>query len=422
MLQSKLFTKTIKQTPKDETSVNAQLLIRAGFVSKQMAGVYNYLPLGLRVLTRIQNIIREEMNAIGGQEILMPTLTQEESYKQTGRDKTMEDVLFSTIGQGDAKMFLNPTHEEIITPLAQKFVLSYKDLPLAVYQIQNKFRNEARAKSGLLRGREFNMKDLYSFHATEKDLDSYYEIVKEAYFKIYNRLGIGDVTLLTFASGGTFSKYSHEFQTLCEAGEDIVHVCEKCRVAVNKEIIDEQNNCPECGNKKLIAKKAIEVGNIFKQKTKFTAAFNFTWVDENGDEQPVEMAAYGIGPSRIMGAIVELFHDDAGMIWPKNVAPFSAHLIALTNDKDVVSTAKKIYEKYNADSILFDERDDKSIGEKLVDADLIGIPLRIVISKRTLQQDSVEVKCRHARRQGGGEKEARLVKIKELDEACFKNS
>lgn len=394
--------------------MNAQLLIRAGFVSKQMAGVYNYLPLGLRVLTRIQNIIREEMNAIGGQEILMPTLTQEENYKQTGRDRTMVDVLFSTMGQGDAKIFLNPTHEEVVTPLVQKFVLSYKDLPLAVYQIQNKFRNEARAKSGLLRGREFNMKDFYSFHATEKDLDKYYEIVKDAYFKIYSRLGIGDVTLLTFASGGTFSKYSHEFQTLCEAGEDVIYVCEKCHVAVNKEIIDEQDTCPECGGKKLVAQKAIEVGNIFKQRTKFTAAFDFKWVDENGDEQPVEMAAYGIGPSRIMGTIVELFHDDAGIIWPKNVAPFSAHLIALTNDKDVVATAKKIYEQYNQDNILFDEREDKSIGEKLIDADLIGIPARIIVSKKTLQQDSCEVKCR-------GEKEARLVKIKELGAACFKN-
>jgi prolyl-tRNA synthetase len=407
MLQSKLFSKTSKNIPKDETSVNAQLLIRAGFVSKQMAGVYNYLPLGLRVLTKIQNIIREEMNAIGGQEILMPTLTQEENYKQTGRDKAMADVLFSTLGAGDAKIFLNPTHEEIVTPLVQKFVLSYKDLPLAVYQIQNKYRNEARAKSGLLRGREFNMKDLYSFHADEKDLDAFYEKVKAAYFKIYNRLGIGDLTLLTYASGGTFSKYSHEFQTLCEAGEDIVYVCEKCKIAVNKEIIDEQSACPVCGNKKLAPKKAIEVGNIFKQRAKFTGAFNFQCVDEDGEEQPVEMAAYGIGPSRIMGALVEIFHDDAGIIWPKGVAPFDAHLIALNKEEDVALTAKKIYERFGADKILFDDRMNKTAGEKLADADLIGIPLRIIVSKKTLQEDSVEVKYR-------GEKEARLVKIKEL--------
>ena len=407
MLQSKLFSKTSKNIPKDEASVNAQLLIRAGFVSKQMAGVYNYLPLGLRVLTRIQNVIREEINAIGGQEILMPTLTQEENYKQTGRDKSMADVLFSTLGAGDAKIFLNPTHEEIVTPLVQKFVLSYKDLPLAVYQIQNKYRNEARAKSGLLRGREFNMKDLYSFHADEKGLDAFYEKVKAAYFKIYNRLGIGDLTLLTYASGGTFSKYSHEFQTLCEAGEDIIYVCEKCKVAVNKEIIDEQNACPVCGNKKLVAKKAIEVGNIFKQRTKFTGAFNFQCVDEDGEEQPVEMAAYGIGPSRIMGTLVEIFHDDAGIIWPKGVAPFDAHLIALTKEDDVALTAKKIYERFGVDKILFDDRTDKTAGEKLADADLIGIPLRIIVSKKTLQEDSVEVKYR-------GEKEARLVKIKEL--------
>jgi prolyl-tRNA synthetase len=414
MLQSKLFTKTSKQFPKDETSVNAQLLIRAGFISKQMAGVYNYLPLGLRVLTKIQNIIREEMNAVGGQELLMPTLTQEENYKQTGRDKAMGDVLFSVLGQGDAKIFLNPTHEEIVTPLVRKFVVSYRDLPIAVYQIQNKFRNEARAKSGLLRGREFNMKDLYSFHSTEADMDAYYEIVKNAYLKIYERLGIGEVTYLTFASGGTFSKYSHEFQTLCEAGEDEIYVCEKCRVAVNKEIIDEQKVCPECGNKKLSVEKAIEVGNIFKQRTKFTSAFDFTWTDENGEARPVEMAAYGIGPSRIMGTLVELFHDAAGIVWPKNVAPFNAHLLALTKDEDVLAAARKIYEEFGEKiEILFDDRMDRSAGEKFVDADLIGIPLRIVVSKKTLQQGCAEVKCRD-------KNEAELVKLEDIG-GLFKN-
>ncbi|MCX6779911.1 MAG: prolyl-tRNA synthetase, partial [Candidatus Magasanikbacteria bacterium] len=246
MHYSKLFGKTSKTVSADEESINAQYLIRGGFVNKQMAGVYNYLPLGLRVLTKIQNIIREEMIAIGGNEILMPTLTQEESYKITGRD-TM-DVLFHTEGPGGAKYVLNPTHEEIVTPLVQKYAFSYNDLPLAVFQIQNKYRNEPRAKSGILRGREFNMKDLYSFHANEESLNEFYEIAKKAYHKIYARLGLGELTVLTYASGGAFSRYSHEFQTLCDVGEDTVYFCEKCRIGINKEIIDDQKACPECNN------------------------------------------------------------------------------------------------------------------------------------------------------------------------------
>ncbi|MBU1613468.1 prolyl-tRNA synthetase [Patescibacteria group bacterium] len=409
MLYSKLFGKTSKTAPADADSVNARLLTQAGFVSKQMAGVYNYLPLGLRVLNNIQNIIREEMNMIGGNELLMPTLTQEENYKETGRDVAMSDVLFSTEGAGGAKIYLNPTHEEVITPLVQKFVFSYKDLPLAVYQIQNKFRNEARAKSGLLRGREFSMKDLYSFHANEEDLNRYYEIVKDAYFKIYNRLGIGDITYLTFASGGTFSRYSHEFQTVCDIGEDLIYVCEKCHVAVNKEIIEEQNQCPECGNQDLVTKNAVEVGNIFKQKTKFTSAFKFLYKDENDAEQPVEMAAYGIGPSRVMGTLAEIFHDDKGIIWPESVAPFKVHLLALGKEDEAKNEAKKIYEELSAKGVevLYDDRDNVSAGAKMADADLIGIPYRVVVSKKTLAQGAVELKKRN-------EDDVEIIKIDEI--------
>lgn len=397
MRQSKLFTKSLKEAPKDEVSLNAQLLVRAGFVDKLMSGVYTFLPLGLRVLNKIQNIIREEIEAVGGQEIFMPTLTAEENYKQTGRDVAMVDVLFSTIGQGDAKLFLNPTHEEIVTPLVKKFTFSYRDLPLAVYQIQNKYRNESRAKSGLLRGREFSMKDLYSFHATEEDLNNYYEKVKESYFKIFNRLGIGEITLLTYASGGTFSKYSHEFQTLCEAGEDIIYVCEKCQVAINKEIIEEQNTCPVCGSKDLITKKAIEVGNIFKQRTKFTSAFHFTYKDEGGVEKPIEMAAYGIGPSRVMGTIVEVSHDDKGIIWPETVAPYQIHLISLCKDEEEIKKADELYNKLISEGkeVLYDDRDLRA-GEKFADSDLIGIPTRYIISPKTLGQGSVEVKKRNS--------------------------
>ncbi|MEK7064928.1 MAG: aminoacyl--tRNA ligase-related protein, partial [Patescibacteria group bacterium] len=325
MRQSKLFTKTQREAPKDEVSLNAQLLIRAGFVDKLMAGVYTYLPLGLRVLDKIKNIIREEINAVGGQEILMPALNPKENWVKTGRWDGL-DVLFRLEGAGGKEYALGASHEEVVTPLVQRFANSYKDLPVAVYQIQDKFRNEPRAKSGLLRGREFSMKDLYSFHANEKDLDGYYEKVKAAYLKIYERCGLGPLTHVVFASGGTFSKYSHEFQTITEYGEDTIFVCSKCGTGVNKEIIDEQKTCPECGNEKLEEKKSIEVGNIFKLKTKYSAAFDYKYTDEKGEKQIVTMGCYGIGPSRVLGTIVEVHHDDGGIIWPESVAPFQIHL------------------------------------------------------------------------------------------------
>src|SRR3989338_9238369 len=357
MLYSQLFGKTSKTAPADADCVNARLLTQAGFISKQMAGVYNYLPLGLRVLGKIQNIIREEMNAVGGNEILMPTLTQEENYKTTGRDNM--DILFRTIGPGEATYFLNPTHEEIVTPLVKKYGFSYQDLPQAVYQLQNKFRNEPRAKSGILRGREFNMKDLYSFHTDEADLDSFYEKVKKAYFKIYERVGLGDRTVLAYASGGSFSKYSHEFQTISHVGEDTIYLCERCHVAVNKEIIHEQTSCPECGSTKLTERHSIEVGNIFKLGTRFSKAVDLTYADKSGAAHPVIMACYGIGPSRLMGTLVEIFHDEKGIIWPESVAPFHVHLVGLDMDTRIVrNRAQRLYERLQKKGVrvLFDDR------------------------------------------------------------------
>ena len=407
MYYSKLFGKTSKSVSADEESINAQYLIRGGFVNKQMAGVYNYLPLGLRVLNKIQNIIREEMTAIGGNEILMPTLTQEESYKTTGRD-TM-DVLFHTEGPGGAKYVLNPTHEEVVTPLVQKYTFSYNDLPLAVFQIQNKYRNEPRAKSGILRGREFNMKDLYSFHASEESLNEFYEVAQKAYHKVYARLGLGDLTVLTYASGGAFSRYSHEFQTLCDVGEDTVYLCEKCRIGINKEIIADQTSCPQCGNVDLVEKKGIEVGNIFKLGTRFTDAFGFKFLDANGKEQAIPMGCYGIGPSRVMGTLVEVFHDDKGMIWPETVAPFKYHLVALGKEDETYAEAEKIYKNLTSAGaeVLFDDRRDVTAGVKFADADLIGLPIRLVVSKKTLAENSVEWK-------GRTDSEAKLVKISDL--------
>jgi len=407
MYYSKLFGKTSKSVSADEESINAQYLIRGGFVNKQMAGVYNYLPLGLRVLNKIQNIIREEMTAIGGDEILMPTLTQEESYKTTGRD-TM-DVLFHTEGPSGAKYVLNPTHEEVVTPLVQKYTFSYNDLPLAVFQIQNKYRNEPRAKSGILRGREFNMKDLYSFHANEESLNEFYEVAQKAYHKVYARLGLGDLTILTYASGGAFSRYSHEFQTLCDVGEDTVYLCEKCRIGINKEIIQDQTSCPQCGNVDLVEKKGIEVGNIFKLGTRFTDAFGFKFLDASGKEQAIPMGCYGIGPSRVMGTLVEVFHDDKGMVWPESVAPFKYHLVALGKEEETYAEAEKIYKNLTSAGaeVLFDDRRDVTAGVKFADADLIGLPIRLVVSKKTLAENSVEWK-------GRADAEAKLVKISDL--------
>ncbi|HLA26132.1 MAG TPA: aminoacyl--tRNA ligase-related protein [Patescibacteria group bacterium] len=384
MLYSELVGKTNK-TAKQFESINATLLQKGGYIRPLMSGVYSYLTLGLLVLRKIEQIVREEMSAVGGQEILMPVLHPKENWEATGRWDTM-DCLFKIKGSGGADMALGPTHEEIVTPLVQAYVLSYHDLPRAVFQIQTKFRNEARSKSGLLRGREFLMKDMYSFHSDEADLDQYYAKVEKAYEKIWNRLGLGDKTLKTYASGGAFSKFSHEYQTLSENGEDIIFICKKCNVAVNKEIFGEQNACLQCGNKDLLEKKAIEVGNIFKLKTRFSESFQFTYVDRGQSKKSVYMGCYGIGISRLMGVLVELFNDGKAIYWPKEVAPFDIHLIGLNQEDDTVcGNASALYNKLRAEgkSVLFDDRVNISAGEKFADADLIGIPTRLIISKRT---------------------------------------
>jgi len=403
MKQSKLFTKTKKEAPKDELSINAQLLIRAGFVDKLMAGVYTFLPLGLRVMKKIENIIREEMNAIGGQEITMPALQPKENWMTTGRWDTMDD-LYKVKDVSDREFALGATHEEVISPLAKKFVNSYKDLPLYAYQFQNKFRMELRSKSGLLRGREFLMKDLYSFHLTKKDLDEYYEKVKEAYFKIFERFGIREKTHLAFASGGTFSKYSHEFQTISQAGEDIIYVCNKCGLAINKEIKSETEKCPECGGTDFREEKAIETGNIFKLMNKYSKPFNLSVTDEKGENQEVMMGCYGIGLSRAMGTIVELNNDEKGMIWPEAVAPFKVHLLSLGKNEE----AEKIYQELTEKNgeVLFDDRE-ASAGAKFADSDLIGIPYRVVISEKSLASGGVEVKKR-------SEEKSEIIEVEKL--------
>lgn len=402
MRLSQLFTRTTKEASKEDVSKNAQLLTRAGYVNKLMAGVYSFLPLGLKVLAKIENIIREEMNAVGGQEVLLPALHPKENWEQTKRwDKV--DILFKLKGAGDRDLCLGPTHEEVVTPVVTGFIQSYRDLPQAVYQIQTKFRNEARAKSGLLRGREFRMKDLYSFHTNENDLSNYYDKVAEAYHRIYDRCGVGAQTLLTYASGGIFSKYSHEFQTITESGEDVIYRVPGTKIAINKEIIDDVEtlksvipNYKPGDEKKLEEVKAIEVGNIFKLATRFADDFGATYADEESKPQKIWMGCYGLGPSRLMGSIVECLADDKGLVWPDEIAPYQVHLVSLANEDADIAAVDKIYETLLSKNIevLYDDRAGFRAGEKFADADLIGIPHRLVVSAKTLKANQVEYKAR----------------------------
>ena len=414
MRLSQLFTKTNKIIPADEMSFNARVLMQAGFIDKLAAGVYTYLPLGLRVLKKIEGIIRQEMNAMGGQEILMPALTPKKNWEVTNRWNNF-DALFKLAGGDGHEYALGATHEEVVVPTVQQHVFSYKDLPVYVYQIQNKFRDEKRAKSGLLRGREFIMKDMYSFHADEADLNDFYKDMQKSYFRIFERCGLLDKTYLTFAAGGSFSKYSHEFQTLTSAGEDEIHICSNCNIAVNQAIIaDLKNQCPNCGNDKLRAAQAIEVGNIFRLKDKFSAPFHCDYTNETGNKKPVFMGCYGIGLGRLLGTIAEVCHDEKGLVWPREVAPATVHLVAV-NSPDVAEnnkiklTAEKIYKDLLAGGVevIFDDRDEASTGEKFADADLLGCPLRLVVSERSLNNDSVEVKKRN-------EEEKELVKLNKI--------
>ncbi len=410
MLQSKLFYKATREKAGDTESVSHDLLLRAGFIDQLSAGVYTFLPLGHKVLKNIEAVIRKNMQSapVSSQEMLMPVLHPKENWEKTGRWSTL-DILFKLKGAGDREFALGPTHEEVIAPLAKKIILSYKDLPYSIFQIQTKFRNELRAKSGILRTREFLMKDLYSFHATQEDLDGYYEKLIKTYVNIFKELGLGKLTYRTLASGGSFSKYSDEFQTITEAGEDIIYICKKCGLAINKEIKNENPSCPECKASDFEEKKAVEVGNIFKLGTKYSLPFDLKFKDKDGSEKPVIMGCFGMGISRAMGAVVEASHDDKGIIWPKNIAPFLAHLIELKGGPKVKTTAKKIYQdlQKNGIEVLYDDREDKSAGEKFAEADLMGMPYRIVVSEKTVEKNSAEVKERN-------KSSAKLVKVKQL--------
>lgn len=395
MRQSQLFTRVSRQIPKDEVSKNAQLLIRAGFIHKEMAGVYSFLPLGLRVLNKVIGVIREEIDAIGGQEITLTALQEKALWEKTDRwDDRKVDVWFKTALKNGTELGLGSTHEEPVTRLLAQYVNSYRDLPILAYQFQTKFRNEMRAKSGIMRVREFIMKDLYSFARTEEEHDALYASVRAAYIRIFERVGLGKLTYPTFASGGIFSKYSEEFQTVSEAGEDLIYIDDASAQALNKEVLSDEV-LADLGiqRKTLVEKKSIEVGNIFTLGTRFSDPLGLKYRDESGEERSVLMGCYGIGPGRVMGTIVEVLSDENGIIWPDAVAPFRVHLLSLGQRE----RADLVYHTLTTAGIevLYDDRD-ASAGEKFAESDLIGIPYQVIIGKQTIENNEAEVKRRES--------------------------
>ncbi len=401
MRQSRLFTKTRKNAPADEVAKNAQLLIRGGFVAKELAGVYALLPLGRRVQEKIIGLVRRAMDAIDGQEVSLTALQDANLWKTTDRwDDQRVDTWFKTKLKNDADVGLSFTHEEPLTRIMKNYIGSYRDLPKFVYQFQTKFRNELRAKSGLLRGREFLMKDLYSFTATDEELDDYYERVAASYATIFEAVGLGDLTYRTFASGGVFSKFSDEFQTLCDSGEDTIYVSRDKKVALNKEVYNDKV-LAELGVRQdeLTEAKAIEVGNIFKLGTRFSELLGLTFTDRQGHPRPVVMGSYGLGIGRLMGTIVEVLADDRGLVWPASVAPFRVHLVALGTETKNLTAADELYDRLTERGIevLYDDRD-LSPGQKFADSDLIGIPTRVVVSAKTMAAKKLEVKDRRSGR------------------------
>ena len=396
MKRSELFTKTTKTVPADEAALNAKLLIRAGYVHKEMAGVYAYLPLGLRVLEKIKAIIREEMNAIGGQELLMTNLQPKAVWETTRRwDDNVVDIWFKTKMQNGEELGLAWSHEEPILNMLHDYVHSYKDLPVAVYQFQTKLRNELRAKSGIMRGREFLMKDMYSVHATKEDLDRFYNQTIEAYQRIYDRLGIGNLTYVTFASGGAFTKFSHEFQTLCEAGEDWLYLDRERNIAVNEEVLDDAIQELGLDRSKLEKLRSAEVGNIFNFGTDKAEQMGVTFADSDNTQKPFYYGSYGIGVTRVMGVIAELFSDSRGLVWPDNIAPYRVYLVSIGDNADVLARTTEVYDSLRASGVdvLWDDRPVRP-GEKFADGDLMGIPHRVVVSERTMADGVLEYKGR----------------------------
>jgi len=399
MRVSKLFTKTSKTAPSDEVAKNAQLLIRAGFINKQMAGVYAFMPLGLRVLEKIKQIVREEMNAIGGQEVMMTTLQPKELWEKTDRwDDAKVDNWFKTKLANGTELGVGLTHEEPIVNSVGSYLNSYKDMPFSIYQIQSKFRNELRAKSGIMRCREFLMKDMYTFSRNQSEHEQEYEKVVAAYGRVYDRLGLGNITYRTYADGGIFTpRFSDEFQTLTDAGEDTIYVDEEKKIAINEEILTDENLAKlGLDREKLVQKKGVEVGNTFHLESKYTDALNLFYTDEHGEKQSIIMGCYGIGVSRIMGAIAEVFADEKGLVWPENIAPYKVYLVSIGSD-DTIKHTDELYDELilKGAEVLYDDRDVRP-GQKFADAELIGIPYRVTVSDRLMADNMYELVMRQS--------------------------
>lgn len=399
MRQSKLFTKTRREVPADEVSKNAKLLTKAGFVNKEMPGVYSILPLGMLVINKIKKIINDEMIQLGSSELLMSTLQEKEIWKKTNRwDDNKVDVWFKSKLKNDSEVGFGWSHEEPITEMMKYHINSYNDLPIIVHQFQNKLRNEVRAKSGIMRCREFIMKDMYSYSVDENEHMNFYNRTIESYKRIFNKVGLGEITYVTSASGGVFTdKFSHEFQTVCDAGEDIIYINKGKNIALNDEIFNDET-ISELGlsYSDFEKKKAAEVGNIFTFGTSKCEEMALYFNEKNGNKKPVYLGSYGIGVTRLMGTIVEIFSDEKGIIWPESVAPFKIHLISLGNDSKVSFACEVLYEKLKKMGIetLYDDRDLRA-GEKFADSDLFGIPTRVVISEKTLKENVLEIKKRN---------------------------
>lgn len=382
MRYTNLFAKTVKSSPSEEIAVNAKLLLRAGFIDKLMAGSYTLLPLGRLVERKIEQIIRDEMNETGAQEILMPLLHPKAIWNETGRWETAAEVMYQ-FAKDEREYALSFTHEEIVLDLVRKHSNTYRDFPVKIYHFSTKFRNELRAKSGILRGREFLMKDLYSLHETEEDLNKYYWEIKDAYLRIFKRMGID--AKVTEASGGVFTdSNTHEFQVLAESGEDKIYHKEGWEFWKNKEVMSEE----ELNDPDVKAESAIEIGNIFRFGTVYSEKMNVGFTDRNGKKDYPYFGSYGIGLTRMVGVLAEIFNDEKGLIWPEDVAPFQVHLVGLNEKSENVY--KHLKEK--GIEVLYDDRD-VSAGQKFNDADLIGIPIRVVVSERA-GEGKVEVKKR----------------------------
>jgi prolyl-tRNA synthetase len=397
MRRSQLFAKTRHEAPADEVAKNAQLLIRAGYIHKEMAGVYAYLPLGLRVVENIKQIVREEMNVLGAEELIMTNLQRKELWEVTDRwSDEKVDIWFKTQLQNGVPLGLAWSHEEPITDMMKGYISSYRDLPVYVYQFQTKLRNELRSKSGIMRGREFVMKDMYSYCKSAEDLQMFYDKTIDAYLNVFKRVGLGDITYVTSASGGAFTKYSHEFQTITETGEDVIYVNREKRIAINEEVYNDEA-LAELGLEKghLEKVKAAEVGNIFNFGTVKSEQLGLYFTNEDGEEKPVYLGSYGIGVTRLMGVIAEHFADDKGLVWPENIAPFKVYLAPLGENAEVTNAAGDLYAQLTDSgiSVLYDDRDVRA-GEKFADADLMGIPSRIVVSDKTAASNSYELKKR----------------------------